>query len=1288
MAPRRKRPQRVLRGPLDPSRFAAGWRLVEPMPGFDVVAIPTAEQPSLTVDVTRGRDLVGLTVEFYACELATGGDGPIVRPVAGGDGRVVVRLPFQHLGERAVYEEAAPVANEMNPSAPPAADPAVDAAGLLTPWPLGVDEAVPARSSRLVFTLPTGDTVPFSSEGILAAIGRLPMVVHPLATPRPARRPLLEGSPVVVLPSGLSATLGASSVHVARATTAAATAADTLSRFRNLRHTRTVLATRGGSVTATAADAAPTGTTEITLNGRAAAVGPLFGAGGLVTNPGRVVVPRPRTRLSSPPTELQTALEAPYRLVISPSAMGGWTHASSPVGAAGAEHRVELWHTRLGVRDAEGRVDERSREQRIVRAVWARDRELLGEWQTVKVAPHTRHPSRMSLDVADRHMLVRQSSETWSTGRITTVGPEPVDADALWLSALGARLDLHGRWDTEPYSQAQMASILRWDHLAPWGRDQYVVVVYPGYLFPFGHRCALVKVTERKTKTAANSVAGLYQRMFLVLGERTKTYDDKRLPFTEVWIGPEQSPVIQDPGEAQNSFFWPVVAGTKWSWTLSALDHERRRVPMHTPLLWVAEHFGDVELVNASYEGAPESTIALHGAKVAFTPVRTGGDTMAPATSIKVAGEQDGLRSRPLMRTATIEVPAVQALSGTGPVTITYAAAYAPPTFGSGGGFGAAAGNPGEVWAELVTPVTMGFGAGQPAGSDKAGGFLSPDVPVRGLSRLAGTVGDVAGAAQGTFDPATYLAGALPKLFGLVPITELLALAGLDKAPNLVSEAVDRIEGFLADLDRARAMAAEAVADAQRLVDRAAGKAADFVDQAQATLAAAQTMATQVDTAAAQVIDAVVNLPNATREAVEHALLEPPGSLFDTLRQALDAVEGVAPQLPPLVKHRLSTLASLLRRVLDAEDVIDDIVRFVNGFDPSALQVQFRYEWRPLIRSWPNPDHPFLGITEPLLIFKPEGDGPRDNLVLGVEGRASGKGEMGVEVLAELRDFALLLLPGEPLVRFDFDHLSFKTGSAGKAEVDVVLGEIEFLGLLGFVETLKELIPFDGFSDPPYLEVSPAGVVAGFSLALPSVAIGVFALSNISLGADVSVPFLGKTLTVGFNFCTRERPFTLQVTFIGGGGWFLIRLSPDGLDVLELGLEAGATLSVDLGVASGSISAMIGVYMRLEGDSGSLTAYFRLRGEVDVLGIISASIELYLELTYVFDTGKLHGLARLTIEIDVFIFSGSVTIECERTFAGSKGDPTFAQLMAVAPDGASEPWSEYCAAFAAAPGGA
>ena len=79
-----------------------------------------------------------------------------------------------------------------------------------------------------------------------------------------------------------------------------------------------------------------------------------------------------------------------------------------------------------------------------------------------------------------------------------------------------------------------------------------------------------------------------------------------------------------------------------------------------------------------------------------------------------------------------------------------------------------------------------------------------------------------------------------------------------------------------------------------------------------------------------------------------------PESTRAVMSRYFDAVQAVAPKLPPLVRNRLDALAALLRAVLAAEDLIDDIVRFVNGFDPSALQVQFRYDWRPAIHSWPT----------------------------------------------------------------------------------------------------------------------------------------------------------------------------------------------------------------------------------------------------------------------------------------------------------------------------------------------
>jgi hypothetical protein len=190
------------------------------------------------------------------------------------------------------------------------------------------------------------------------------------------------------------------------------------------------------------------------------------------------------------------------------------------------------------------------------------------------------------------------------------------------------------------------------------------------------------------------------------------------------------------------------------------------------------------------------------------------------------------------------------------------------------------------------------------------------------------------------------------------------------------------------------------------------------------------------------------------------------------------------------------------------------------------------------------------------------------------------------------------------------------------------------------------------------------------------------------------VPFIGQPLSVRFNFCTREQPFNLTVTLFGGGGFFGITLDPHGIQILEASFEFGASISIDLGVASGGVHVMAGLYFRMENSECSLTGYFRLGGEVSVLGIISASLELYLELKYEFESGKCVGTASLTIEVSVFMFSASVTVTCQKKFAGSNGDPSFRDLMGINPGlpladelasigtGTTYAWRDYCEAFA------
>ena len=124
---------------------------------------------------------------------------------------------------------------------------------------------------------------------------------------------------------------------------------------------------------------------------------------------------------------------------------------------------------------------------------------------------------------------------------------------------------------------------------------------------------------------------------------------------------------------------------------------------------------------------------------------------------------------------------------------------------------------------------------------------------------------------------------------------------------------------------------------------------------------------------------------------------------------------------------------------------------------------------------------------------------------------------------------------------------------------------------------------------------------------------------------------------------------------------------------------------------------MAGIYYRMENSEASLTGYFRMGGNLRVLGLINASIELYLSLTYEFSTGKCIGRASLTIGVSVAFFSTSVTISCERKFAGSNGDPTLRQMLGHNPHQKPDlslkdelesidektryPWREYIEAF-------
>jgi len=106
---------------------------------------------------------------------------------------------------------------------------------------------------------------------------------------------------------------------------------------------------------------------------------------------------------------------------------------------------------------------------------------------------------------------------------------------------------------------------------------------------------------------------------------------------------------------------------------------------------------------------------------------------------------------------------------------------------------------------------------------------------------------------------------------------------------------------------------------------------------------------------------------------------------------------------------------------------------------------------------------------------------------------------------------------------------------------------------------------------------------------------------------------------VRFGLSSRDNPFILTIDLFGGGGFFSLGIGADGIELIEVSLEFGADLSIDLGVASGgNLDNGRDLLLAPDGAEKADPAHRFLRadGNLSVLGIISISMEFYLGLTY------------------------------------------------------------------------
>jgi hypothetical protein len=973
--------------------------------------------------------------------------------------------------------------------------------------------------------------------------------------------------------------------------------------------------------------------------------------------------PTPQERQNAPsikvPARLETSIEMPYRLVISPNHAVVWQNNQQ---AKAYQGLTELWHARLALKDDQGQISELSRSQPApLRAIWSPDynpNKFSADDPPVFGKPDLDWGVLTPMTPNDRHQLVILTSAfhgfVKDTNDHTTYIPQPFYAEQFMLSSLGAWLKSRGEWDppvpfkpiwilTQPSSSgvskwdgflkdvshlqpiiqpiprtrkrgaagnaaidalmsslpggaSENASILRsgseaahepqivqlagselsavlwpqllgitgaplnlqeWRHIATQGRDHYVRIVYEGYLYPFGHRASLVKVTERKIRDVSLATGGttplayLVQHMYIVVRQPQRFYNTpevkslmlhagREMPLASIRLTTLVTPDIADPSGASHipnttySFWVRLGSGASpnddYKFHAIAEDLAGNHIDMTASLVFVITGEGHLDQVISGYNSSGEERACLVPAqKVSYAPAAAGGanQNTSLTTNKLYFDTQPGPNTKayggflPQLYMADVKLPAVEAMIG----------------------------KPAETKIAFY-PGYLSQDPNNTSGMFAQIGFATPDLSISGLTSQYGPLaGDLAKAAQDIFDPSDFFNDVkdAAKLFGTLSLADLLA-------PLTMGAGAPKIQF-----------------DHKKLAD-------------------------------------------------------PPPSLKEQLTVTLDWTPEV-------------------------KDLNFGIVTFHADRNGTKAKLEVHGKVQKIVELPPS------GTPDP------------------------GQAQMN----GSLTDFRIELLH---VVEVLFAKFAFSSVTGKKLDVTVDLDPdtpVRFIEDLQFVDELRKAIPPGLFGDGASLDINLTRVKAGFSLGLPPVGVGVFSLKDVVLGAFIELPFLDGKPLFDFSFSSREHPFNLTVMIFGGGGFFHLQIDTLGVKMLEAALEFGASASIDLGVASGSVHIMAGIYFSIQRktingqdvDAATLGGYLRMGGELSVLGLISVSLEFYLIFAYEFAKNAAYGRATLTVKVEVLFFSTSVDITVEKRFGGTSGDPTFL-------DGFSTPavWNEYAGAFA------
>lgn len=267
---------------------------------------------------------------------------------------------------------------------------------------------------------------------------------------------------------------------------------------------------------------------------------------------------------------------------------------------------------------------------------------------------------------------------------------------------------------------------------------------------------------------------------------------------------------------------------------------------------------------------------------------------------------------------------------------------------------------------------------------------------------------------------------------------------------------------------------------------------------------------------------------------------------------------------------------------------------------------------------------------------------------------------------------------GSELVQFLDTELSFENG---KADFRLSPDRVKLAAIL---QSISDVIQQIGYSDKGFsigVVQTPSGIPAGIravlDLPLPDVNAGAFSMSNLQLGGLLELRALNDrnklefSLALGVNLGRKLSPFSLNILFLGGGGWLDARFryvpSRGGIEAkVSIGIQVSASVGLQFGPIGGFVAIYFGIFVEFEsnrasGSSMAIGAMVLVTGQVTLLGFVQVGLNLLLQARYVQGGAgnKIDALGMVSLKVKIgWCFSIEVRQEVRYQFEGGKSQKT------------------------------